>query len=139
LLKGTRNQACLIGVFLRSTLRKEQVMATGKTSTTALLAFGAVALMATSQALAGPDFPSAVEQVLLAQKDGPVGQLGDDKKRALIACVNQVLNELPDGKKRFVVEAASFDEMEDRFGEVVMENRAEWKQRIAQGCAHIVV
>ena len=53
--------------------------------------------------------------------------------------MNQVLAGLPNGKKRFVIEAASYDEMEDRFGKVVMENRAEWKQRIAQGCAHIVV
>jgi hypothetical protein len=37
------------------------------------------------------------------------------------------------------VEAASFDELEDRFGKVVMENRAEWKQKIARSCAHIVV
>ena len=98
-----------------------------------------VALTLASNAMAGPDFPAAVEQVLQAQQDGPVSQLNDDKKRELIACVNNVLTELPDGKKRFVVEAASFDEMENRFGKVVMENRAEWKQRIARNCAHIVV
>ena len=105
----------------------------------ALVAFGALTLTATSSAVAGPDFPTAVEQVLQAQQDWPVGQLNDDKKRELIACVNNVLTELPDGKKRFVVEAVSFDEMENRFGKVVMENRAEWKQRIARSCAHIVV
>ena len=66
------------------------------------------------------------------QEKGPVSQLTADKKQALIACVNQVLADLPNGKKRFVTEAASYDELENRFGKVVMENRAEWKQRIAQ-------
>jgi hypothetical protein len=57
----------------------------------------------------------------------------------LISCVNQVLAELPNGKKKFVVAATTYEDMEHRFGSVVMENRAEWKQRIARGCAHIVV
>jgi hypothetical protein len=88
---------------------------------------------------AGVNFPSAVEQVLLSQEDGPVSQLSQEKKLQLIVCVNDVLAALPSGKKRFVIEAASFDELEDRFGQVVMENRAEWKQKIARSCAHIVV
>ncbi len=50
-----------------------------------------------------------------------------------------MLAELPNGKKKFVVAATSYEDMEHRFGSVVMENRAEWKQRIARGCAHIVV
>ena len=94
---------------------------------------------APSPAAAGPSFPTAVQQVLMNQDKGPVSKLPADRKQELIACVNQVLAGLPKGKKRFVTEAASYDEMEDRFGQVVMENRAEWKQRIAKGCAHIVV
>jgi hypothetical protein len=105
----------------------------------ALVVFGAMTLAMNSTAIAGPDFPAAVAQVLQAQTDGPVGRLAADKKAELISCVNGVLTELPNGKKRYVVEAASFDELEDRFGKVVMENRAEWKQRIARSCAHIVV
>lgn len=101
--------------------------------------FSAVAMLTLSPAEAGVSFPSAVEQILMSQEDGPVSRLSDDKKHELIGCVNNVLSALPNGKKRFVVEAASFDELEDRFGAVVMENRAEWKQRIAQSCAHIVV
>jgi len=92
-----------------------------------------------SPAMAGPSFPTAVEQVLMRQDKGPVSKLPADRKRELIVCVNDVLASLPNGKKRFITEAASYDELEDRFGKVVMENRAEWKQRIAQGCAHIVV
>lgn len=98
-----------------------------------------LAAIVVSPAAAGPTFPRAVEQVLMKQNSGPVSKLPADRKRELISCVNQVLAALPKGKQRFVTEAASYAEMEDRFGQVVMENRAEWKQRIAQGCAHIVV
>jgi len=99
----------------------------------------ASATIATTPAFAGASFPAVVEKVLMNQTDGPVSKLPADKKRELISCVNQVLAELPNGKKKFVVAATSYDEMEHRFGSVVMENRAEWKQRIARGCAHIVV
>jgi hypothetical protein len=53
--------------------------------------------------------------------------------------VNDVLANLPNGMKRFVLAATDYEDMESRFGKVVMDNRAEWKQKIAQGCAHIVV
>ena len=105
----------------------------------ALGAAAAVASMAVSPAAAGPAFPSAVQQILMHQDHGPVSRLPAEKKRELISCVNQVLVGLPNGKKRFVTEAPSYGEMESRFGKVVMENRAEWKQKIAAGCASIVV
>jgi hypothetical protein len=111
----------------------------GKIIFRTVLALGALAVVSTSPAVAGPTFPAAVEQILMRQEQGPVSKLPDAKKRELIVCVNDVLSALPNGKKRFVIEAASFDELENRFGKVVMENRAEWKQRIARGCAHIVV
>jgi hypothetical protein len=103
----------------------------------AIVAFGAATL--TTPSAFAQDFQTAVAQVLMNQQDGPVSKLDDARKQELIACVNAVLTELPNGKKRFVTEAANFDELEDRFGNVVMENRAEWKQKIARGCAHIVV
>lgn len=103
----------------------------------AVAAFVSAGLHAPSAAAA--DFQSVVAQVLQGQQTGPVSKLPADRKLELIACVNQVLTDLPNGKKRFVVEAASFDEMQDRFGDVVMENRAEWKQKIARSCSHIVV
>lgn len=90
-------------------------------------------------AIAGGSFNSAVEQILLSQQDGRVSKLSAGKKRELISCVNTVLASLPAGKKRFVTEAASVDEMADRFGKVVMENRAEWKQKIAGKCASVVM
>jgi len=104
---------------------------------------GALGILATvltaSPAAAGSSFPAAVEQVLRHQDSGPVSRLPADKKDALIACVNEVLADMPNGRKRYVIQAANFDELEQRFGKVVMENRAEWKQKIARGCAHIVV
>jgi hypothetical protein len=106
-------------------------------------AAGALGILATvstvSPAVAGSSFPAAVEQILRHQQTGPVSRLPADKKDALITCVNEVLAGLPNGSKRYVIQAASFDELEDRFGKVVMENRAEWKQKIARSCAHIVV
>jgi hypothetical protein len=106
---------------------------------TALGTVATLTSVAFSPVVAGPSFPRAVEQVLLNQQTGPVSKLPTAKKRELIACVNQVLAGLPSGKKRFVTEAAGYDELEDRFGKVVMENRAEWKQKIAASCASIVV
>jgi hypothetical protein len=105
----------------------------------ALAILAAVAIGAVSPATAKVSFPAAVGQILRHQQSGPVSRLSTAKKNELIACVNQVLTDLPNGKKRYVVEAASFDELEQRFGKVVMENHAEWKQKIAQGCAHVVI
>lgn len=104
----------------------------------AVIAVLASATLHAPQAAAA-DFQSVVAEVLRGQQTGPVSKLPAERKLELIACVNQVLTDLPNGKKRFVVEAVSFDEMQDRFGKVVMENRAEWKQKIARSCAHIVV
>ena len=100
----------------------------------AILAAGAIA-----PAQAGGNFPAAVERILLSQTEGRVSTLSMDKKRALVACVNNVLTNMPNGMKRYVLAATDYDEMEDRFGKVVLQNRAEWKQKIARGCAHIVV
>ena len=84
-------------------------------------------------------FNAVVEKVLMNQQDGPVAKLPEARKRELVSCVNGVLASLPNGKKRYIAEAASFDQMQDRFGEVVMENRAEWKQKIAKSCARIAM
>lgn len=92
-----------------------------------------------STAVAASNFTAVVERVIISQQDGRVSKLDDATKRELASCVNAVLDKLPAGKKRFIAEAASFDEMQDRFGKVVMENRAEWKQKIAGACARIVL
>ena len=102
-----------------------------RSATAALSVLAMIGTGAISSAAAGDvSFPSAVEQVLLRQQGGPLGRLSEEKKLQLIVCVNEVLAALPSGKKRFVIEAGSDDELEHRFGEVVMENRAEWKQKI---------
>ena len=102
----------------------------------ALVVFGAVISAAPANAA---NFGAVVEKVLMSQQSGPVAKLNADGKRQLVACVNKVLAGLPAGKKRYVSEAASFDEMQQRFGKVVMENRAEWKQKIAKSCASIAM
>ena len=103
----------------------------------------ATAILLTALALPAPAFAggfgSVVEKVLMAQQDGRVGKLSAEKKRELVSCVTGVLEKLPAGKKRYVANASSFDQMQDRFGEVVMENRAEWKQKIAKSCAKIAL
>ena len=96
-------------------------------------------VLAAATPASAQSFNSVVEKVLLSQQSGPVAKLPAARKQQLIACVSSVLADLPAGKKRFVAEAASFDEMQDRFGKVVMENRAEWKQKIAQKCASIAM
>jgi hypothetical protein len=63
----------------------------------------------------------------------------EDHKAALIDCVNMVLEGLPNGKKRYVLQGETFEERERRFGEVVQENRAEWKQNIARACASVAL
>lgn len=105
----------------------------------AFIVLATVASGWTTPVNASGGFEAAVETILMSQTEGRVSTLPADKKRELVACVNQVLAEMPNGMKRFVLEAASFDEMEHRFGQVVMQNHAEWKQAIARGCAHIVV
>lgn len=103
---------------------------------------GALAIlgsMLAAPASAGASFNAVVEKVLMSQQSGPVAKLDDARKRELVSCVSGVLAGLPNGKKRYIAEAASFDQMQDRFGEVVMENRAEWKQKIARSCARIAM
>jgi hypothetical protein len=84
-------------------------------------------------------FGAVVEKVLMSQQSGPVAKLNADRKRQLVSCVTNVLAGLPGGKKRYITEASTLDQMQDRFGEVVMENRAEWKQKIAKSCASIAM
>ena len=85
------------------------------------------------------DFPSAVETVLMGQSDGQIAKLDPAGKRALIGCVNKVLDKLPAGDKRYVAAGSGFEDLEQRFGEVVMANRAKWKQRIAKACGSLAL
>ncbi len=47
--------------------------------------------------------------------------------------------DVPEAKQRYVVEAANYDEMENRFGEVVLADRAEFKQKITKECGEIAM
>lgn len=102
--------------------------------------FGAAALFFISMTPAtAADFPSVVATILNNQSDSRLAKLDPASKQEMVNCVNRVLAGLPNGKKRFVVEGASYDEQESRFGKVVKENRAEWEQKIAKGCGQIVM
>ena len=100
--------------------------------------FGAVALlgMSTSASFA-QDFNAAVQAVLSKQKE--ITDLEPAKQGEMIACAQQALAEVPEDKQRYVAEAANYDEMESRFGEVVLADRAEFKQKITKECGSIAM
>jgi len=109
-------------------------------ATSRALWLSVAALFFTPVALAqAADFPSVVATILNNQSDGRIAKLEPATKQEMVNCVNRVLAGLPNGKKRFVVEGANYNEQEDRFGKVVKENRAEWEQKIAKGCGQIVM
>lgn len=94
-------------------------------------------LLATSAVAA--DFPSVVRKILDSQTDGRLAKMGRDQRSRMTDCVISTLSGLPGGKKRFIAEGASLDEQEHRFGEVVNEDRAKWKQNIARACSSIAM
>ena len=104
----------------------------------ALVATAALAIGAATGASAA-SFPQVVRAVLDAQTDGRLANMGPDQRARMTDCVIATLAGLPGGKKRYIVEGASLDEQQDRFGEVVQEDRAKWKQKIATACSKIAV
>ena len=100
-------------------------------SASAFLAAGVLEVLLVSAA-AADEFPTVVTEILTGQMQGA-------HKEAMIDCVNTTLVELPKGRKRFILEGASYQEREQRFGMVLYENRAEWVQKIAGACASIAM
>jgi hypothetical protein len=94
-------------------------------------------LLATPAAAAS--FPTVVRNILDAQTDGRLAKMGRDQRARMTDCVIATLAGLPGGKKRYITEGATLDEQQDRFGEVVQEDRAKWKQKIATACSKIAV
>lgn len=101
-------------------------------------ALGAIAIVVGS---AGPgmaaSFNSVVESVL--SKQPQVTDLPADRQRAMIACVKKVLKDVPPAKQRHVAASANFSQMEDRFGELVLEDHAKLKQKITSDCGSIAM
>jgi hypothetical protein len=114
-------------------------MATNRIQTVGLLMAAALAAASATPARALDGFPAAVNRILSNQTDGRISTLSPESKSKLIDCVNDVLAGMPNGMQRFVLAAADYEEMEDRFGKVLLENRAEWKQNIARSCAQHAV
>ena len=98
----------------------------------------AIALGAAPEASAA-SFPQVVRAVLDAQTDGRLAKMGRDQRSRMTDCVIATLAGLPGGKKRYITEGASLDEQQDRFGEVVQEDRAKWKQKIATASSKIAI
>ncbi len=81
-------------------------------------------------------FNSVVQTVLVKQPR--IAELTPQRRREMIACVQKVLEQVPRPKQQYVAEARDYNQMEDRFGEVVLADRAKFKQRITQQCGGIV-
>jgi len=88
---------------------------------------------------AGADFPSVVRAILDSQTTGRLASMGPGKRARMTNCVIAALSGVPNGKKRYIVGGKDLDEQEHRFGEVVQENHAEWKQAIARACSSIAM
>ena len=99
----------------------------------ALLAIGA------PPAALADSFPTVVRAVLDGQTTGRLAQMDRDQRGQMTDCVIATLAGLPAGKKRYISEGANFGEQQHRFGEVVQENRAQWKQKIASACGKIAL
>jgi hypothetical protein len=97
----------------------------------------AAIVLGSSAASFAADFNSAVKTVLLKQQE--VMELDSARQGQMIACVQKVLADVPAPKQRYVAEGANYDEMESRFGEVVLADRAKYKQKITSVCGGIVV
>lgn len=107
------------------------------------LSTGAVMLAALAAgippAARAASFPTVVRAVLDGQKDGRLASMDSSQRAEMTNCVIATLAGLPAGKKRYISEGANFDEQEHRFGEVVQEDRAKWKQKIASACGSIAL
>jgi hypothetical protein len=85
------------------------------------------------------DFSNIAAQILMRQTRGPLAEMSEAKRLRMVDCINAVLDGLPKGKKRYILEGGTIGEQERRFGKVLFENRAEWIQKIAGGCARIAM
>jgi hypothetical protein len=102
----------------------------------ALAAFGLCQAPSTSSA---DSFTDLVSEILRSQTTGMISELNDTTKTALISCVNGVLEDLPNGQKRYILQGEDYTDQESRFGKIVQQNHAEWKQKIAGACASVAL
>jgi hypothetical protein len=99
----------------------------------------AVAAFVVGSASAGhaASFNSVVETVLMQQKR--IKELDADRQGQMIACVKKTLAVVPAERQSYVAAATDFDEMEERFGEVVLANQAEFEKLITRECGGIAI
>lgn len=103
---------------------------------TKVLAAVAIVVASASGSYAA-SFNSAVETVLMQQKR--IKELDAERQGQMIACVKQTLKVVPEDRQSYVAAATDFDEMEERFGEVVLANQAEFEKLITRECGGIAL
>ena len=101
-----------------------------------MIGAAAIVLAATSIVQAA-DFNRAVSTVL--KKQSAIQKLPKDKQAEMISCAQKVLRKVPGGKQRYLEDAKGYDEMENRFGEIVLADQAKFKQEITKDCGSIAV
>lgn len=98
--------------------------------------FIAAALLAPASASAA-SFQSAVETILNNSSEERVVNLSKAKKKELASCIVGVLANVSEAAKVRVTEGKDFDEMQDRFGEIVKADRSKLEQQITLKCGQI--
>ena len=102
---------------------------------TACVAMG-VLLGSTSASFADA-FATVVQKVLM--QDEQVKGLEPARQKEMIACATKALANVPPPTKRKVAQAANLDEMQDRFGQMVMADRAKYQKEITAACGEIMM
>ena len=64
-------------------------------TTAFLAAFGCLQLVATPSSGVTEEFAAIVAEILNAQTEGRISEMGPEQKNAMIACVNAVLVNMP--------------------------------------------
>ena len=77
----------------------------------------------------------SVHTLIMGMKEGPVAQLGEPEREELAACIHEVMSDMPEEKKQYIVDASDDAELRARFDEVGLENKAALKQQISRECA----
>ena len=105
----------------------------------AILCTAALTFMSGASPAAAADFSANVREILDHQTDGPLAEMDGAKRTAMTACVVQTLQRLPKGKQKYITDGTNLEEREHRFGKIVDDNHAEWRQKIAAACAEIAM
>ena len=94
-----------------------------------------VAPTAASVASENSRFTAAVARVLSGLKNDFFDEWTAAEKREFIACAQGIMASVPQGRKRYVLQARNQSEQRQRFDEIAQDNNAAVKQKIARDCS----